>query len=280
MQVRWVQVDTHEFWKQTSEAMKSPEAAIEWLARFRETLLMSADNDNPLPYAESLVIEAQGYIGIKSIARIKGHVKKNSPDLTDEEIDEFCIKKYGKKYSNALEAIKNRKAIIENKNDNKTKSKSLSADGDTREGSQNVPDGSDAVNLETSSSADTGTLDGLTDKDARPVDGRATAKPSRTTPPQNTYGEFNNVKMTTAEFEKFVQAEGSERANVLIEELSSYLASSGKRYKSHYATLLNWGRRKDTEKKKVKSFDDEKRERMEAQARSLLTKEQIKFYGL
>ena len=230
MQIRWVQVDTHELWKQTSEAMKSPEAAIEWLARFRETLLMSADNDNPLPYAESLVIEAQGYIGIKSIARIKGHVKKNSPDLTDEEIDEFCIKKYGKKYSNALEAIKNRKAIIENKNDNKTKSKSLSA------------------------SADTETLDGLTDKDERPVDGRAAAKPSRTTPPQNTYGEFGNVRMTTAEFEKLVQAEGAERANALIEELSSYLASSGKRYKSHYATLLNWGRRKDKEETPKQKF--------------------------
>lgn len=225
MQVRWVQVDTHEFWKQTSEAMKSPEAALEWLARFRETLLMSADNDNPLPYAESLVIEAQGYIGIKSIARIKGHVKKNSPDMTDEEIDEFCIKKYGKKYSNALEAIKNRKAIIENKNDNKTKSKSLSADGDTREGSQNVSDGSDAAKMESSTSADTKT----------------------TEPAKNSYGEFGNVKMTTAEFEKFVQAVGAERANALIEELSSYLASSGKRYKSHYATLLNWGRRKDKE---------------------------------
>ena len=35
--------------------------------------------------------------------------------------------------------------------------KKLSADGDTREGSQNVPDGSDAANLELSSSADTET---------------------------------------------------------------------------------------------------------------------------
>ena len=33
----------------------------------------------------------------------------------------------------------------------------------------------------------------------------------------------------------------------LIEELSSYLASSGKRYKSHYATLINWRKRKATE---------------------------------
>lgn len=224
MQVRWVQVDTHEFWKQTSEAMKSPEAALEWLDRFRETLLMSADNDNPLPYAESLVIEAQGYIGIKSIARIKGHVKKNSPDLTDEEIDEFCIKKYGKKYSNALEAIKNRKAIIENKNDNKTKSKSLSADGDTREGSQNKSDGSDAANLESSPSAES--LPAL----------KAQKHP---------HGEFNNVMLTDDEYTKWVMS-GSD-ANELIEELSSYLASSGKRYKSHYATLINWRKRKTTE---------------------------------
>jgi len=101
-----------------------------------------------------------------------------------------------------------------------------------------------------SADGDTETLDSLTDKDERPVDGRATSKPSRTTPPQNTYGEFQNVRMTTAEFEKFVQAEGADRANALIEELSSYLASSGKRYKSHYATLLNWGRRKDKEGEK------------------------------
>ena len=130
--------------------------------------------------------------------------------------------------------------------------KKSSADGDTREGSQNVQRGgsANAVDPESATSADTETLDSLTDKDARPVDGRAAAKPSRTTPPQNSYGEFGNVKMTTAEFEKFVQAVGAERANALIEELSSYLASSGKRYKSHYATLLNWGRRKDKEAEK------------------------------
>ena len=151
-------------------------------------------------------------------------------------------------------AAKDYKVHSENGKKGGRPAKNLSADGDTREGSQNVPDGSDAANLETSSSADTGTLDSLTDKDARPVDGRATAKPSRSTPPQNTYGEFNNVKMTTAEFEKLVQAEGSDRANALIEELSSYLASSGKRYKSHYATLLNWCRRKDKEETPKQKF--------------------------
>ena len=250
MQVRWVQVDTHEFWKQTSEAMKSPEAAHEWLARFRETLLMSADNESPLPYAESLVIEAQGYIGIKSVARIRGYVKKNSPDMTDEEIDDFCAKKYGTKYKNAVEAIKNRKAIIEEKNENKTKSKSLSAVASTREDSLNITDGSNSGMMESGTSVDT----------------------KHTEPAKNSYGEFSNVKMTTAEFDKLVQAEGAERANALIEELSSYLASSGKRYKSHYATLLNWGRRKDKEgepKQKFLTADDISRRNYEESKKQL-----------
>ena len=124
--------------------------------------------------------------------------------------------------------------------------KNLSADGDTREDSLNVPDGSDAANLESSSSADT--------KIAGPA--------------KNSYGEFGNVKMTTAEFEKLVQAEGADRANALIEELSSYLASSGKRYKSHYATLINWGRRKDKESKGApKSFKQQDLDRQAQQVR-------------
>ena len=122
-------------------------------------------------------------------------------------------------------AAKDYKVHSENGKKGGRPAKKLSADGDTREGSLNVPDGRDAAKMESSTSADT--------------------KPAE--PAKNTYGEFGNVKMTTAEFEKFVQAVGAERANALIEELSSYLASSGKRYKSHYATLLNWGRRKATE---------------------------------
>lgn len=260
MQVRWVQVDTHEFWKQTSEAMKSPEAAHEWLARFRETILMSADNENPLPYAESLVIEAQGYIGIKSVARIRGYVKKNSPDMTDEEIDDFCAKKYGPKYKNAVEAIKNRKAIIEEKNENKTKSKSLSADSTAREDVENVSDGDNAATLESATSADTGTLDSLTDKDARPGDAVA-EKPSRATPAKYPHGEFQNVKLTDDEYASWCAKAGPE-AEQLIEELSSYIASKGVKYKSHYATLCSWlSKRKKDESNRPKTFkelDDER----------------------
>ena len=122
-------------------------------------------------------------------------------------------------------AAKDYKVHSENGKKGGRPAKNLSADATTREDVVNVPDGSDAAKMESRPSADTKTKE----------------------PAKNSYGEFGNVKMTTAEFEKFVQAVGAERANALIEELSSYLASSGKRYKSHYATLLNWGRRKDKE---------------------------------
>lgn len=53
------------------------------------------------------------------------------------------------------------------------------------------------------------------------------------------YGEFNNVMLTEEEYTKL------EKSNLLpyIEKLSSYIASKGKKYKSHYATILNWSRK-------------------------------------
>lgn len=53
------------------------------------------------------------------------------------------------------------------------------------------------------------------------------------------YGEFKNVLLTDDDYKKL------EEKNALsqIENLSSYMASTGKRYKDHYATILNWERR-------------------------------------
>lgn len=53
------------------------------------------------------------------------------------------------------------------------------------------------------------------------------------------YGEFKNVLLTDDDYKKL------EEINALsqIENLSRYMASTGKRYKSHYATILNWDRR-------------------------------------
>ena len=62
------------------------------------------------------------------------------------------------------------------------------------------------------------------------------------TPKQEIYGEFGNVLLTGEEFKKLVDSLGREKTSDYIERLSSYLAQTGKRYKSHYATILNWSR--------------------------------------
>ncbi len=57
-------------------------------------------------------------------------------------------------------------------------------------------------------------------------------------------GEFKNVILSLEETQRLYELIGQQNSNILVEELSSYKASSGKRYKSDYATLKNWARRK------------------------------------
>lgn len=68
----------------------------------------------------------------------------------------------------------------------------------------------------------------------------ATARPAR-----HKYGEYKNVLLSEDELEKLKAdyPDWKER----IETLSGYIASTGKSYKSHYATIRNWARR-DQEK--------------------------------
>ncbi len=58
------------------------------------------------------------------------------------------------------------------------------------------------------------------------------------------FGEFENVFLSADEFQKLKSKLGTETESY-IERLSSYIASSGKKYKSHYATILSWAQ-KDT----------------------------------
>lgn len=53
------------------------------------------------------------------------------------------------------------------------------------------------------------------------------------------YGEFENVLLTKEELDK-LQSRLGEQTDSYIERLSNYIASTGKRYKSHYATILSW----------------------------------------
>lgn len=69
-------------------------------------------------------------------------------------------------------------------------------------------------------------------------------KPAK--PVKHKYGEYQNVLLTDDELQK-LQAEYIDYSD-RIERLSSYIASIGKSYKSHYATIRNWAR-KDTEQR-------------------------------
>ena len=60
------------------------------------------------------------------------------------------------------------------------------------------------------------------------------------------YGEYQNVLLTDEDYAK-LQAEFPTEYEALIERLSAYMASTGRAYKNHLATMRNWARR-DMEK--------------------------------
>lgn len=65
------------------------------------------------------------------------------------------------------------------------------------------------------------------------------------------FGEFDNVLLTEEEYTKL------EKSNLLpyIEKLSSYIASKNKKYKSHYATILTWSRKDNSNNKSEVTYD-------------------------
>jgi len=68
-------------------------------------------------------------------------------------------------------------------------------------------------------------------------------KKKETIQKKDIYGEFKNVLLTTEEYEKLQQRFPDYLDR--IERLSEYISSKGKKYASHYATILTWAR-KDT----------------------------------
>ena len=68
-------------------------------------------------------------------------------------------------------------------------------------------------------------------------------------------GEFGCVKLTDDEMAKLAQRLGKGKAGQYIDRLDGYIASKGKQYKNHYATILNWAR-KDGEAKEKFTYDD------------------------
>lgn len=69
-------------------------------------------------------------------------------------------------------------------------------------------------------------------------------------PPRHKHGEYSNVLLSDEELTK-LQADYPDYKE-RIERLSSYMASTGKSYKSHYATIRRWAAQDKEEGKGVK----------------------------
>lgn len=70
------------------------------------------------------------------------------------------------------------------------------------------------------------------------------SKPDReSAPAREAYGEFCNVRLSSAEMDKLTARWPPNQVHQEIDALSTYMRSKGKRYADHYATLLNWLKR-------------------------------------
>ena len=76
------------------------------------------------------------------------------------------------------------------------------------------------------------------------------------------YGEFHNVRLNDEEYQK-LKEKLKHHTDTIIEKLSRYIKSSGKDYKDHYVTILNWYEQdreklsqKDKSKNEIPNYDD------------------------
>ena len=76
----------------------------------------------------------------------------------------------------------------------------------------------------------------------------------KTTAAHLTFGEYQNVFLTEMEYKR-LKADFS-GLDSLIEQLSAYIQSTGKKYTDHAATLRIWAKRQKTERKSTPGIPD------------------------
>ena len=77
---------------------------------------------------------------------------------------------------------------------------------------------------------------------------------TRATDAHLTFGEYQNVFLTAKEYRR-LKADFS-GLDDLIEQLSAYIQSTGKKYADHAATLRIWAKRQKTERKSTPGIPD------------------------
>jgi hypothetical protein len=85
--------------------------------------------------------------------------------------------------------------------------------------------------------------------------------------------------LTTNEREKLSETLGDEAAETLIQQLDSYIASSGKQYRSHYATLLRWAKKDGETSARASPVDKGGWTNARASPAAITTEPDYDFYG-
>lgn len=75
---------------------------------------------------------------------------------------------------------------------------------------------------------------------------------------KHTYGQFENVRLAESEYRNLCTKFGEVGTQQRINTLSVYVASKGKKYRSHYATILAW------EQKNKGSYGEQRQETYES----------------
>lgn len=290
MNASWVAIDLMEFAVRTEDAVQSPEAALEWLRSFRDTLLMEGRNSRPMPWAVELLGMADVKIAKKSIARMQGQIVKIYGK--DCDVDLECSKKYGEKYEKlkkilAAAATREGVGVVHDRESGSlgraTTGCNNSQVAPHRKAGEFKSDSGNAGNLEPATACnlydqetDQVSTDEALDKpgagEVPPENVSKKPSPALPVPAKKAHGEFGNVMLTDDEYAKL--CEKCADADALITELDQYIESQGKtkKYKSHYATMLNWSRRKAQEAKpqqRYKNINDINQENYEKAMREI-----------
>ena len=78
--------------------------------------------------------------------------------------------------------------------------------------------------------------------------------PEKEKPTKEKFSEF--VLLKQEEHEKLIEKFGEKETTQMIERLNNYIGSSGRRYKSHYHTILQWAEKDKKENKTDGQKDD------------------------
>lgn len=154
-----IYIDVPELVLELDRVSDDPQKAIDWVRRMRDTLVFDGRKESPLPFAIECIVISEGFVAQCAVGKMAATVKKRMRaeglDPTDTDVQEEMLNAYGdtaRDYMAKIDSMKKLKAEMARR---KNAFFELDAGGDTREGSQDVTDGSNAALLESGTPAAT-----------------------------------------------------------------------------------------------------------------------------